>query len=926
MYTWEEPFAKLVELSRKNEMKQIRATSTIRAIMITCISVLHRSAVYLCILTYVLTGNTLNATYAFTVASFYGILRQAVTMYLPRAVTQFAETRTSVQRIETFLLYEEKLNGANNEEKGLISNKLIANGVQPYSDEEKEIGIHLKNVSFTWTGTLPENTLKKINFDVTSNQLVAVVGKVGGGKSTLLNTILKEITPQEGSVDVEGTTSYASQESWLFGGSIKQNIIFGQEVDLEKYDKVVKACALETDIRLFPHGDETLIGDRGVTLSGGQRARINLARAVYKDADIYLLDDPLAAVDTQVGNHLFEECICRYLRGKCVVLITNQLQYLKNVPTIYLMLNGKIQAVGSYQELKESDTDFTALLVDNKSDECKNVNVSLTEIKEKTVTENKRVDKPVQEREKKVWEQYLRKVNLEQWRSENDIGENSSVKNTSYDTLTHGTDVSYSSNVSYNESFQYILDPILTEDASLLIYSILVISSIVLALSRSISFFKYCMTASTRLHNLMFNKIVLAPIRFFNTNPSGRILNRFSKDIGTIDETLPLTVADTLQVYCFNTFIHFCSNWIFLYPWILIPTVIIVTIFYCLRLVFLATSRDIKRIEAIDIFGGNIGFALTEAVGLTGMFQWGIRQWSEMENQMTSVERIQEYIDLNPESDEKTRAPPASWPEEGNLKFDTLCLRYSQNDPWVLNNLTIEIKSKEKIGIVGRTGAGKSSLIVALFRLTDIDGNIFIDNINIKGIPLSILRSKISIIPQEPMLFSGTLRKNLDPTECYNDHVLWDALESVELKKIVNELPCGLEYNISEGGINFSVGQRQLICLARAVIRNNKILVLDEATANVDPHTDGLIQATIRKKFADCTVLTIAHRLHTIMDSDKVLVMDAGKVVEFDHPHILLLNTNGAFHELVQQTGAAMAENLTAKAEEHYNQYLKKYM
>lgn len=307
-----------------------------------------------------------------------------------------------------------------------------------------------------------------------------------------------------------------------------------------------------------------------------------------------------------------------------------------------------------------------------------------------------------------------------------------------------------------------------------------------------------------------------------------------------------------------------------------------------------------------------------QTIGLTGMLQWGMRQSTELENQMTSVERVIEYTNVEQERELESKLPnkkpPKSWPERGKIEFVKVYLKYNLNEPPVLKNLNFSIKSKEKIGIVGRTGAGKSSLIAALFQLTDTEGAILIDDINICNIGLHELRSKISIIPQEPILFSGTLRKNLDPFDEYDDLQLWRALEDVKLKEAVEDLAGGLSSKISEGGSNFSVGQRQLICLARAIIRRNKILILDEATANVDPQTDELIQATIREKFFDCTVLTIAHRLHTIIDSDRILVIDAGCVVEFDDPHVLLQNEKGVFYGMVDKLGKAMSNNFKSVA------------
>lgn len=331
--------------------------------------------------------------------------------------------------------------------------------------------------------------------------------------------------------------------------------------------------------------------------------------------------------------------------------------------------------------------------------------------------------------------------------------------------------------------------------------------------------------------------------------------------------------------------------------------------------------RKIKRNIGIFLiltdtsYAGNVGLAISQALGLTGMVQFGLKQWSDFENYMTSVERVVEYTDLETEKVEDGKVPDPSWPDKGNVEFKSVWMRYSQKDLYVLKNLSLVIKSKEKVGIIGRTGAGKSSLISALFLLNSIEGDILIDKINTKDIQLGHLRCKISIIPQEPVLFSGTLRSNLDPFDEYSDQELWKALEEVELKQTIARLPQSLEHQMSEGGSNFSVGQRQLLCLARALIRKNKILVMDEATASVDNKTDELIQKTIRRNFADCTVLTIAHRLHTIMDSDKILALDGGRIVEFGHPHELL-QKKGMFYDLVQQMGSEMSKNLFSTAEE----------
>lgn len=322
--------------------------------------------------------------------------------------------------------------------------------------------------------------------------------------------------------------------------------------------------------------------------------------------------------------------------------------------------------------------------------------------------------------------------------------------------------------------------------------------------------------------------------------------------------------------------------------------------------------------------GGNVGLAITQAMGMTGMVQWGMRQSAELENTMTAVERIVEYETVDPEAPLEASAadkkPPADWPAEGAVRFERVSLRYfpDTTSDCVLKELDFAIAPSEKVGIVGRTGAGKSSLINALFRLSYNEGSIVIDGRDTQSLGLHDLRKKISIIPQEPVLFSGTMRYNLDPFDEYSDEKLWSALDEVKLKQVIVDLPHGLQSRITEGGGNFSVGQRQLVCLARAILRENRVLVMDEATANVDPQTDALIQATIRDKFADCTILTIAHRLHTVIDCDKVLVMDAGRVVEFGSPYQLLSDVAGprVFHRMVQEMGSATYAALLAVAEE----------
>ncbi|RZC38301.1 multidrug resistance-associated protein, partial [Asbolus verrucosus] len=937
MYTWEEMFVRMVKKARRLELLQVTKISYLKAFNVSCMLFMNRTGIFLCILIYAITQEKIDAKYVFVVSSFYGILRQALTVYFPLGINNFSETRVSVSRIRKFLMNNEIAEEieipASTEDTPLIKNSFSAD----ISFKNNFIGVHLRNVSVKWIQSSPDYNLHNINFDASTSELVAITGSVGSGKSTLFYTILKELPCIKSEFEVGGTISYASQEPWLFSGTIRQNILFGSSFNMNKYQTIIAVCGLEEDLFSFPYRDNTLVGERGALLSGGQKARINLARAIYKDADIYLLDDPFAAVDTKVGKKIFQKCILGYLKNKCTILVTHHLHYLGKPNKIYNMDRGRLTLIETHQQPIIS------------SDEEASNDV---ETKPKLLSMEKFYEKPNKVKEERksgiistqVYKKYV---------------------------LAGGNYIIITLLVNLDQLNQ--IRRFFSHEICIYIYSGIILSIIILSIARSMSFFKCCMNASSKLHSNMLARIITAPMSFFNANSSGIILNRFSRDLGLIDETLPTTLMDTLQI----AFVVLGSTLLIIYlnPWMIIPTLIILLIFYFYRIAFLVTSRNLKRLEAanrsplyshtnaslqglttirsynaqnilkkefdhyqnfhtsafymfltcnrafgfwvdlvcviytviaivciilMDSLVGDVGLGITQSMNLIGVFQWGIKQWSELENQMISVERVVEYTEIVSEEAEGDKQQPEKWPLDGLIKFESVDFQYSKGDPLVLNKVTFTVNPKEKIGIVGRTGAGKSSLISALFRLFSAEGIIQIDGVNIAEIPLNSLRSKMSIIPQEPTLFTGTLRQNVDPFQEFNDEKIWKVLEQVELKNAVLKLPNGLSEQIVESGSNFSVGERQLICLARAILRKNKILILDEATANVDPQTDESIQRTIRENFQNCTVLTIAHRLHTVMDSDKVLVMDGGEVAEFDHAHLLLQNSKGLFSQLVR--------------------------
>ncbi|KOC59210.1 Multidrug resistance-associated protein 4 [Habropoda laboriosa] len=710
--------------------------------------------------------------------------------------------------------------------------------------------------------------------------------------SSFLQLILRELQQSHGEIRVNGSVSYASQEAWLFSGTVRNNILFGQPYDKKKYNEVVRVCALTKDFQQFNYGDKTLVGDRGASLSGGQRARINLARAVYRNADIYLLDDPLSAVDTHVGKHLFNECIKHYLQNKTRILVTHQVQHLKSCDYIIVLNNGAIECDGTFAELQNKHTNFLSMLSveENKGD------AEVTEVDENSTPDisiNSGNSKDDDEAEPEETEELMAKGNISKslyWKYFRAGGSMLMILTFICSLIlgqtgSSGSDywVAYCINgISTDTSY-------LDRDTALWIYGAFIIASIVLTSIRNLVFYKICMNASKNLHNLMFSCLLQAPMLFFDTHPSGRILNRFSKDVGAVDEILPRTMIESIQI--FAVMIGILTQVLVINWWTVFPMLVMGFLYWQIRNIYLKTAQDMKRFEGITkspVFS----HVTSSLLGLTTIRSAGAQDMVRKEFDI--------HQDLHTSSYYLTIATSTAF----GFALDVVSIGFIA---FIAYSFIIFDD-----GIVGRTGAGKTSLISALFRLANLEGAIHIDNFDTKQIGLHDLRKKISIIPQEPVLFSATLRDNLDPFHNFDDATLWAALDDVELKTSISSL----DYVVEQGGANFSVGQRQLLCLARAILRNNKILLLDEATANVDPTTDFLIQKTIRQKFTNCTVLTIAHRLNTIMDSDKVLVMDHGQVLEFDHPYVLLKNEQGHFTSMVKETGKLMSEQLKKVAEE----------
>ncbi|XP_012135510.2 ATP-binding cassette sub-family C member 4 isoform X5 [Megachile rotundata] len=986
MYAWEEPFAKIVAAIRATEIKKIKFASYIRAMCYASAVFTHRIVLFVTLISFSLLGNRLTADLSYTLTNYFSIIQLTVGVLFPNALIFARESMVSIRRLEKFLLLDEQSDkGSLNtqqfkaekaEKKLEIIGMTNMNQNLTKKPEHTPVSIVLEHVSANWIPKQLPPTLCNISMEIESGQLCALVGPVGSGKSSFLNLLLKELPLGAGRLkfhykpldDLNNEhdasnlrISYASQETWLFAGTLRDNILFGQPYNKERYIAVTKACALTRDFQQFPYGDMSNVGEGGCSLSGGQRARVNLARAVYKAADLYLLDDPLSAVDARVAKHLFRECIKKFLSGKTRILVTHQLQFVKQADNIVVLDRGCVHMQGKYEQLCKLNEGFNEMM-SRITTEAKKKTENQDTSKETSFERRNRASVTSNNSSVISYDYEEHKFAAEEEDEATAVGRISNKVYTEYfrqggsffmlfvmiftiiisQVCTSGHDywISYwinleaakklVSNGSITNRYNYLfndtfLSGIFTLDHNgllpnvdaIYVYTFCIILLTITVLGRNMFFMKICTTASKNLHNLMFSNILRTTMSFFHHNASGRILNRFSKDVGTMDEILPKMMLDTLEIFVLVSGVFVVV--LIVNIWMIIPLVILFILLYYIRLLYMKIAQNVKRIESVgDTLGGNVGLALSQSLFLMGALQHGVKQSGNMILQITSVERILQYTNLPKEASWTSKDPPDDWPKYGEVTLKNVSMKYEEDKPPVLKNLNVTIEPGWKVGIVGRTGAGKTSLISVLFRLFDegLEGQIIIDEKDIKTLGLHELRSKISIIPQQPFLFSESLRYNLDPFNSYDDVRLWESLRQVELND------CFLDQEVMQGGSNLSTGQKQLICLARAILKNNRILVLDEATANIDSHTDALIQKTIRTKFVNCTVITIAHRLHTIIDCDRIVVMDDGRIAEFGHAYELLRDKpEGVFSQMVNNTNAAMAQTLRTEAEKSYFKY-----
>lgn len=953
---------------------------------------------------------------------------------VPMVITNVVEAQVAVSRLVKFL----------------TSSELQPNAVTrlPRAENIGDTAVSVKNGTFLWSKQRGDESYKvalsNINLEVKKGQLDCIVGRVGCGKSSILQSLLGDLYRLDGEVFVHGKVAYVSQVPWVVNGTVKENILFGHKYDASFYQQVLKACALTIDLSILPKGDKTEVGEKGISLSGGQKARLALARAVYARADVYLLDDPLSAVDEHVGKHLVDHVLGPngLLKSKCKILATNAIHVLSIADNMHMVKDGKIVEQGTYMEIMAQEKSQLRQLVisfgKKREDSSTQASSAAASTKEgKPDTEEGKIEDNVDlsylESTSDIENQSLRRASdatlrtdeerlLYNINGEEDEEEESSNKKEAYQqgkvkwdvyrmyaqackprnvlVFLCATILSMSFNVGSSVWLKHWSEVNTDEGYNPDLFKYLgtymllgVMYSLSMMAQTSFMWIFCTIQGSKKMHDDMACSVMRAPMSFFETTPIGRIMNRFSNDIYKIDEVLG-RVFGQFFTFSIRVFFTLCvivySTWQFSF---LVVPLGVLYIYY--QQYYLKTSRELRRLDSVsrspifanfqeslngvsiiraydqeerfrflnrarvdrnmrafhpsinanrwlavrleflgsliilgasglaifslrtsNISAGLVGLSVSYALQITQALNWIVRMTVEVESNIVSVERVLEYSELKPEAPEviENHRPPPQWPQKGEVKFLDYSARYRPELDLVLRKINMAVRPHEKVGIVGRTGAGKSSLTLALFRIIEADsGNIDIDGINTSTIGLADLRHNLSIIPQDAQVFEGTIRSNLDPTNTYSDERMWKALELSHLKdhvmKMMDEtsseegIDNALDVKVSEGGSNLSVGQRQLMCLARALLVPSHTLVLDEATAAVDVETDEVLQETIRTEFKDRTILTIAHRLNTIMDSDRIAVLEKGELAEFDTPANLLKKKDSLFYALAKQGG-----------------------
>lgn len=1056
-YAWERPFGKEVSQIRGNELRaltKLAYTSAIGFSLILMSAPLIQPI--LVFLTYVkIQSESLKASTAFTTVALFNMMRLPFA-FMPMGLLQYIQSRISLRRLERYLALPELTE--------YVENRPPPDAT-PESPSAKEGSVSVRDASFSWfdpegkpikpvqeesvkkqkskrRGTKSSDdlrssahssasavssetedaikaqtrTLQNLNCTIEAGSLVAVVGAVGSGKSSFLSAILGEMETVNGSKVYAprpenappGYVSYCSQTPWVVNDTLRGNVVFGRQFDEDRYDQVVEACALLDDLAVLPAGDMTEIGERGINLSGGQKARVSLARALYsKDTRLVLMDDPLSAVDAHVGDHIFSNAIDGPIsKGMTRILVTHHVHLLPRCDNVIVLEGGRIKHLGKYKELVTAGVDFAGAV-----DVTKAKTGVETEIAEEQNGEEAREDEIITLEKKAALTKSGKKLVKEEEREEGNVDTAAYMRYARAGGMFWAISVFVVQGLGRASEvmagFWLALWAKRSLEASLRgepftqaetnkylgIYALFGLIGVLGLTGRALIIAKHRLRASKRLHDGLTESVLRAPVAFFDVTPTGRVLNRFAADMDKVDLELTQSLSQGISTI-FNVLGAIGAMTAATKGTFLVPMVPLGYFYYLIQKWFRKTSTELQRITSIanspifadfsqtlsgtstiraygeenrffenckasfdkmnasyilvqlasnwlglrlDVLGGLmgafvggvavatystgfipagwLGLALSYSIEVTNYLKLGVRMMATIEAQMNSVERILFYTDNieaeAPEFIEDKDPDPGSWPTKGEVQISHASMRY-RDGPLVLKDVSLKVKPGERIGVCGRTGSGKSSMMVMLFRIAEIEkdgGKVLIDGIDVSQIGTAALRLNLSIIPQDPVIYSNTVRYNLDPFGNANDDEIWQTLQKVQMQEIIANLPRGLDELVAEGGENFSQGQRQLLCIARSLLRKPKILVMDEATASIDNATDAAIQQMIRENFQNTTVLTIAHRLNTIMDSDRVLVLDDGRVAEFDSPEMLLKKENGLFKAMVDKSRAASSAN-----------------
>lgn len=1087
-YSWEPPYHENISDVRYKEMKNILKMQVLRNILMAlAMSMTTLSSMATFLTLYGAKNGKDDAASIFSSISLFNVLSQQVLM-LPLALASGVDCMSGLIRVGRYLASSEidpesnridadsekivemdsndlsiEVNNANFEwetfelqdeenEADLINlnkkyrkqlareeklkKKLSQNSSTENNEKLEESNYHadpegkeLKDSSSNDTSLEDSNFagLNNIDLKIKKGEFVVITGLIGSGKSSLLLALSGFMKRTSGSVNVNGSLLLCGYP-WIQNDTVKSNILFGEELDEAKYSEVVYACSLESDLEILPAGDATEIGERGITLSGGQKARINLARAVYNNKDIILLDDVLSAVDARVGKHIMNNCILGLLKDKTRILATHQLSLIGSADRVIFLNGDGSVSVGTVEELRENNFAFNNLMAFNS--ETKD---------EEEEKEEENEDEEQEAQEFESIKRQLSKIPTNKEKDEEAIHKDYNQNNTedgklmaSEDRAINGIKLDvYKKYIHYGSGkigslvmcFAIVLAVVLATFCQLFtntwlsfwtekkfpgksdgfyigFYVMFAVLSGLLIMIEFIFFVLLTNTASKNLNILAVKKVLHAPMSFMDTTPMGRILNRFTKDTDALDNEL----GDQIRMlfFFFGNIAGVLILCVIYLPWFAIAIPFLVALFIGVANYYQASAREIKRLEALQrshvynnfnetlngmntikaykadhiylrknefflnkmneayyltignqrwlaihldclatIFAliiallcvfrvfsigpASVGLLLSYVLQIAGQLSMLIRTYTQVENEMNAVERMCSYaFDLPQEAPFKISetTPPPEWPEQGSIKFEDVSLAYRPGLPLVLKNLSLQVEPSQKIGICGRTGAGKSSIMTALYRLSELStGKIEIDGIDISSLGLSSLRSKLSIIPQDPVLFQGTIRKNLDPFNEHPDDLLWDSLrragliEEAKLKLVKRQNDESEEYHkfhlnqeVEDDGANFSLGERQLIAFARALVRDSKILILDEATSSVDYETDNKIQSTIVREFSKCTILCIAHRLKTILNYDKILVLDKGEIKEFETPWNLFNTEDSIFQQMCERSNITVED------------------